>query len=173
MMAAEKHITNQQLKKEVLDMLKSLRNSGMNCPLLDSENLIDKELQFCKHFWLTPKIPILFEVLNLIGKRAWNAKLTTQGGNQPLHVNNKPAKRVLDFPVTPLLPKNWYCEEWYNHLELSQKTDLKAAKFKALPNIVSVSACFCLISCPNQLIFSKIFKRLLKGWIVQRTYLAL
>ena len=130
-------------------MLESLGNCGMNHPLLDSEDLVDKELQHCEHFWLTPKIPILFEALNSIGKKAWNSKLTTKRGNQPLRINNKPVKKILDSPVTPSLSKNWYHEEWYNHLDLYQKTNLRAAKIKALPNIVIVPACLCLISCPN------------------------
>lgn len=148
-MVAEKHISNQQLKKQVLDMLESLGNAGMNCPLSDIEDSIDRELQRCEHFWLSPEILILFETLDSIGKRAQNAKLTTRKGNRPLRVNNKPAKRVLNSPITPSLPKNWYREEWYNHLDLYQKTDLKTAKTKALPDIVSVPACFCPIFCLN------------------------
>ena len=88
-------------------------------------------------------------MLNLIKRRAQNSKLTTQKGNQPLCINNKPPKRVLDSPVTPSLPKNWYHEEWYNLLDLYQKSNLNAAEIKALPNIVSVPACFYLIYCPN------------------------
>ena len=135
--------------EKILQILRQSENGGMNSPLLDSEVSVDKELQCCEHFWLTPKIPILVEALNSIGKRAWNSKLTTQRGNQPLRINNKPVKKILDSPVTPSLPKNWYHEEWYNHLDLYQKTNLRAAKIKALPNIVSVPACLCLISCPN------------------------
>ena len=123
-------------------MLENLGSSGMNCPLSDSEDSIDKELQPCEHFWLTPEILNLFEALDLIERRARNSKITTQRGNWHLRINKKPAKRVLDSPVTPSLPKNWYREEWYNHLDLYQKTDLKAAKIKPLPNIVSVPACF-------------------------------
>ena len=59
-MVAKRHISNQQLRKQVLDMLKNLGNSGMNFPLLDSEDSINKELQCCEHFWLTPKILTLF-----------------------------------------------------------------------------------------------------------------
>ena len=78
-MVAKRHISNQQLRKQVLDMLKNLGNGGMNCPLLDSEDLIDKELQRCEYFWLTPKILTLFETLDLIEseRRAWNSQLTT------------------------------------------------------------------------------------------------
>src|ERR1700735_467370 len=130
-------------------MLESLGNGGMNYPLSDSEDSVDKELQRCEHFWLTPEILILFETLDLIGKRARAAKFTTRRGNRPLRVNNKPAKKILDSPVTPSLPKNWYREEWYNHLDLYQKTDLRAAKTKTLPDIVSVPACFFLVSCSN------------------------
>jgi hypothetical protein len=136
------------LKKQIFDMLESLGNGGMNCPLSDSDS-IDKELQRCEHLWLSPEILSLFEVLNSIDKGARNLKLITRRGNRPLRINTKPAKRVLDSPVTPFLPKNWYREEWYRHLDLYQKTDLKAAKIKALPDIVSVPACFCPISCSN------------------------
>jgi hypothetical protein len=127
-------------------MLESLGNAGMNSPLSDSDS-IDKDLQRCEHFWLSPEILSLFEALDSIHRRAQNSKLTRRRGNRPLRINNKPAKIVLDSPVTPSLPKNWYREEWYNRLDLYQKTDLEAAKIKVLPDIVSVPACFCLISC--------------------------
>ena len=123
-------------------MLKSLGNGGMNCPLSDSEDSINKELQRCEHFWLSTEIISLFEALDLIERRARLSKFVTRKGNRPLRINNKPVKRVLDSPVTHLLPRNWYREEWYNHLDLSEKTDLKAAENKALPDIVSVRACF-------------------------------
>jgi len=124
-------------------MLESLGNGGMNCPLSDSEDSTDKELQRCEHFWISIEILSLFEVLDLTEKRAKNSRFITRKGNRPLRINNKPAKRILDSPVTPLLPKNWYREEWYDRLDLYQKTDLRAAKIKALPDIVSVPACFC------------------------------
>jgi hypothetical protein len=129
-------------------MLEGLGNGGMNYPLSDSDS-IDKELQRCEHFWISPEILNIFDELDLIDRRAQNSKLTRRRGNRPLRINNKPAKRVLDSPVTQSLPKNWYREEWYNHLDLYQKTDLEAAKIKALPDIVSVPVCFCLISCPS------------------------
>jgi hypothetical protein len=118
-------------------MLESLGNGGMNYPLSDTEDSMDKELQRCEHFWLSPEILNLFDALDFIERRARNSRLTTRRGNRPLRINNKPAKRVLDSPVTPFLPKNWYREEWYNHLDLFQKTDLAATKEKALPDIVS------------------------------------
>lgn len=124
-------------------MLESLGNGGMNYPLSDSEDSIDRELQHCEHFWLSTEILNLFEALDLIERRAQNSKLKPRRGNRPLRINNKPAKRVLDSPPTSSLPKNWYREEWYTHLDLYQKTDLDAAKIKALPDIVSVLACFC------------------------------
>ena len=141
-------------------MLESLGNSGMIYPLLDLEDSIDKELQHCEHFWLSTEIISLFEALDLIGRRAQNSKFITRRGNRPLRINNKPVKRVLDSPVTPALPRNWYREEWYNHLDLYQKTDLKAAKNKAFPDIVSVPACFYFLVLIYFL--SKRFGRLLK-----------
>jgi hypothetical protein len=58
-------------------MLESLGNDGMNCgmncTLTDS---IDKELQRCEHFWLSPEILSLLEALDLINRRAQNSKLT-------------------------------------------------------------------------------------------------
>jgi hypothetical protein len=56
-------------------MLESLGNGGINCPLLDSEDLIDKELQRCEHFCLSTKIISLFEALNSIERRAHISKL--------------------------------------------------------------------------------------------------
>jgi hypothetical protein len=125
-------------------MLKSLGNGGINCLLSDLEDLIDKELQRCEHFhfWLSTEIISLFEALDSIERRAHILKLKIQRGNWPLCINNKPVKRVLDSPVTPSLLRNWYREEWYNHLDLYQKTDVKAVKNKVLPDIVSVPACF-------------------------------
>jgi hypothetical protein len=128
-------------------MLKSLGNGGMNCPLSDSEDSINKELQRCDHFWISTEIISLFEALDLIERRARLSKIITRRGNRPLRINNKPVKRVLDSPVTPLLPGNWYREQWYNHLDLYEKTDLKAAENKVLPDIVSVPV--CLLFCSN------------------------
>jgi hypothetical protein len=86
-------------------MLESLGNGGMNYPLSDTEDSMDKELQRCEHFWLSPEILNLFDALDFIERRARNSRLTTRRGNRPLRINNKPAKRVLDPPVTPFLPK--------------------------------------------------------------------
>jgi hypothetical protein len=141
-------------------MLENLGNGGMNCPLSDSEDSIDKELQRCEHFWLSTEIISLFEVLDSIERRAHASKLITRRGNRPLRINNKPVKRVLDSPVTPSLPRNWYREEWYNHLDLYERIDIRAAKNKALPDIVSVPACFYFLVLIYFL--SKRFGRLLK-----------
>ena len=132
----------------------------MNCPLLDSEDSTAKALRCCEHFWLSTEIINLFEALDMIERRARNSKLITRRGNRPLPINKKPAKRVLDSPVTPSLPRNWYREEWYNHLDLYQKTDLKVAKNKALPDMVSVPARFYFLVLIYFL--SKRFRRLLK-----------
>jgi hypothetical protein len=141
-------------------MLESLGNGGMNCPLSDSEDSIDKGLQRCEHFWLSTEIISLFEGLDAIGRRAQVSKLITRRGNRPLRISNKPVKRVLDSPVTPLLPRNWYRVEWYNHLDLYQKTDLGAAENKDLPDIVSVHAYSCFLALIYFL--SKRLGRLLK-----------
>ena len=143
-------------------MLESLGNGGMNYPLSDSEDSIDRELQRCEHFWLSTDVLSLFEALDLIERKARNSKLKSRRGNRPLRINKEPAKRVLDSPVTPLLPRNWYREEWYTHLDLYEKTDLDAAKIKALPDIVSVPCMFLFISLVLIYFLSRRFGRLLK-----------
>ena len=145
-------------------MLKNLGNGGIDCPLWDLEDSTEKELQWCEHFWLSTEIISLFEALDSIERRAHVSKFITRRDNWPLHINNKPVKRVLDSPVTPSLPRNWYCEEWYNHLDLYWRTDVKVAKNKALPDIVSVPAWFYFLVLIYFL--SKRFGGLLKDlWI--------
>ena len=106
------------------------------CSVLCNSGLAPHRVHLSEHFHSPNTNP--FEVLDLIERRTWNSKLTMEKGNWPLCINNKPPKRVLDSSVTPSLPKNWYCEEWYNLLDLYQKSDLNTAEIKALPNIMSV-----------------------------------